>query len=64
MAKLNKRQKAVKEKIEHGKIYSVDEAMALVKDMPKAKFIESVDVSVNLGVDLGGRRIIKKKITV
>ena len=51
MAKLNKRQKAVKEKIEHGKLYAVDEAMALLKDLPKVKFTESVDVAVNLGVD-------------
>lgn len=51
MAKLNKRQQAVKEKIEHGKQYAIDEAMALLKDMPKAKFTESVDVAVNLGVD-------------
>jgi len=45
MAKLNKRQKAVQEKIEHGKIYAVEEAMALLASMPKAKFTESVDVS-------------------
>ena len=51
MAKLNKRQKAVKEKIENGKLYAVDDAMALLKEMPKAKFTESVDVAVNLGVD-------------
>lgn len=51
MAKLNKRQKAAKEKIEHGKQYAVDDAMALLKELPKAKFAESVDVAVNLGVD-------------
>lgn len=51
MARLNKRQKAVAEKLEHGKVYAVDDAMALLKDMPKAKFTESVDVAVNLGVD-------------
>ena len=51
MAKLNKRQKAVQEIIEHGKLYAVDDAMALLKEMPKAKFTESVDVAVNLGVD-------------
>ena len=51
MAKLSKRQKATREKIEAGKNYSVDEALALLKDMPRAKFTESVDVSVNLGVD-------------
>ena len=51
MAKLSKRAKAIAEKIEIGKFYAVDDALALLKDMPKAKFEESVDVSVNLGVD-------------
>ena len=51
MTKLNKRQKAVKEKVEHGKLYAADDAMALLKDLPKVKFTESVDVAVNLGVD-------------
>lgn len=51
MAKLSKRQKAMAEKLEHGKLYSVDEAFALLKDMPRAKFVESVDVAINLGVD-------------
>ncbi len=51
MAKLNKRQKVVAEKIEHGKLYAADDAMALLKDMPKAKFTESVDVAIRLGVD-------------
>ena len=51
MAKLSKRAKAIAEKLEHGKFYMIDDALALLKDMPKAKFEESVDVSVNLGVD-------------
>jgi large subunit ribosomal protein L1 len=51
MAKLNKRQKAIQEKLEHGKLYLVDDALNLLKDMPKTKFTESVDVSINLGVD-------------
>ena len=51
MAKLNKRQKAINEKLEPGKQYAVDDAISLLKDMPRAKFTESVDVSVNLGVD-------------
>ena len=51
MAKLNKRQKAINEKLELGKQYAVDDAISLLKDMPRAKFTESVDVSVNLGVD-------------
>lgn len=51
MAKLSKRAKAIGEKIEAGKSYGIDEALALLKSMPAAKFVESVDVSVNLGVD-------------
>lgn len=49
--KLSKRAKAINEKLEAGKLYAIDDALALLKDMPKAKFEESVDVSVNLGVD-------------
>jgi large subunit ribosomal protein L1 len=51
MAKLTKAQKAVREKIEHGKAYPVDEALKLVKELAHAKFTESVDVAVNLGID-------------
>lgn len=51
MAKLTKRQKAIAEKVEHGKLYPVEEALSLLKDLPAARFPESVEVSVNLGVD-------------
>lgn len=51
MAKLSKRAKAVAEKLEPGKLYPIEEALSLLKDLPAAKFVESVDVSVNLGVD-------------
>jgi len=51
MAKLSKRAKAISEKLEAGKLYPIDDALALLKEMPAAKFVESVDVSVNLGVD-------------
>ncbi len=51
MAKLSKRAKAISEKLEHGKLYPIEEALGLLKDIPTAKFVESVDVSVNLGVD-------------
>lgn len=43
--------KASKEKVDRSKTYQVDEALALVKEMAFAKFDESVDVSVRLGVD-------------
>ncbi len=51
MAKLSKRAKAISEKLEVGKSYAIEDALALLKDLPPVKFAESVDVSVNLGVD-------------
>lgn len=51
MAKLTKRQKAMSEKLEAGKLYAADEALQILKDLPRAKFTESVDVAINLGVD-------------
>ena len=51
MAKLTKRQKLTQEKIKVDHLYSSLEAFELIKDLPKAGFTESVDVSVNLGVD-------------
>jgi large subunit ribosomal protein L1 len=51
MAKLSKRAKAIREKIEAGKLYAADEAFELLKGVSSVKFTESVDVSVNLGVD-------------
>lgn len=51
MAKLSKRQKVFNEKIEHGKQYAIEEALELIKSVPQTKFDQSVDVSVNLGVD-------------
>jgi len=51
MAKLTNRQKLLQEKIEEGRVYSSLDAFQLLKDLPRAKFTESVDVSVNLGVD-------------
>ena len=51
MAKLSKRMRAVREKVDATKFYSIDEAVQTLKDLPAAKFLESVDVSVNLGID-------------
>jgi len=51
MAGLSKRAKAIKEKLQPGKIYAIDEAFAVLKELSTVKFVESVDVSVNLGVD-------------
>lgn len=51
MSGLSKRKKAAREKIDAAAAYQIDEALALVKEFASAKFAESVDVSVNLGVD-------------
>ena len=51
MAKLSKRAKVFREKIDSTKTYSIDEALQLLKAVPQTKFDQSVDVSVNLGVD-------------
>jgi large subunit ribosomal protein L1 len=51
MAKLTKRAQAIAEKVTTGKQYPLDEALGLLKELPGVKFKESVDVSVNLGLD-------------
>ncbi len=51
MAKLTKKQKNIAEKIEADKRYAMIEALTLLKECSTAKFDESIDVSVNLGVD-------------
>lgn len=51
MANITKRQKAFQAKIQHGKQYAVVEALGLVKECATAKFDESVEVSINLGID-------------
>ena len=51
MAKLSKRQKAIREKVEAGKQYDASEAFSLLKTLSSVKFAESVEVAVNLGVD-------------
>jgi len=51
MAKLTKRAKMIAEKLERGRAYSVDDAVALLTELSTVKFKESIDVSINLGVD-------------
>ncbi|MEN8177356.1 MAG: 50S ribosomal protein L1 [Pseudomonadota bacterium] len=51
MAKLTKRIKAIREKVEPGKLYAAEDAFTLLKEISSVKFSEAVDVSVNLGVD-------------
>ncbi|MBP6709769.1 MAG: 50S ribosomal protein L1 [Propionivibrio sp.] len=51
MATLNKRQKAVLGKVDRAKNYPVSEALVLAKELATAKFDESIDVAVSLGID-------------
>ena len=51
MSKLTKYQKDARARVQQGQAYPADEAFGLVKQLAKAKFSESVDVAVNLGVD-------------
>ena len=43
--------KAIREQLEPGKAYSIDEALELLKGSSKVKFTESVDVAIRLGID-------------
>ena len=51
MAKLSKRQRAIQEKVEPNKQYPLDEAVTLLKECATAKFQESIEVAINLGID-------------
>lgn len=51
MARITKRRKIINEKVIVGKQYAIVEALELLKSLPSLKFNESVDVSVNLGID-------------
>ncbi|MDQ8936515.1 50S ribosomal protein L1 [Acinetobacter rudis] len=51
MAKLTKRQKAIAALVEANKVYTLEEAVQVLGSLPAAKFKESLDLSVNLGVD-------------
>jgi large subunit ribosomal protein L1 len=51
MAKLSKRMKLVRDSVDASKEYEINEAVALLQELATAKFTESIDVSVNLGVD-------------
>ncbi len=51
MAQVSKRLRAIAERVERNKLYAAEEAFALLKDLSTVKFAESIDVSVNLGVD-------------
>ena len=51
MAKLSKKAKNIADKVQLGKLYSVEEALSLLSEFSSKKFKESIDVAINLGVD-------------
>ncbi|SDG38404.1 LSU ribosomal protein L1P [Onishia taeanensis] len=51
MAKLSKRALKIKEQVDASKVYTLDEAVALLSELSTVKFKESLDVAINLGVD-------------
>ena len=51
MATMTKRKRMFREKVDRTRLYPVDEAFSLLKELASARFTESVDVAVNLGVD-------------
>ena len=51
MAKISKRYKALTALVQPGKSYAIDDALRILKDNSKLKFVESIDVAVRLGVD-------------
>lgn len=51
MAKISKRAKAIREKVQPGKQYAIGDAVSILKDLSTVKFSETVDVAINLGID-------------
>jgi len=51
MAKLSKRAKMIRERVQPGQVFGAEDAFTLLKELSAVKFIENVDVAVNLGVD-------------
>lgn len=51
MAKITKRQRAIKEKVDSSKQYSINDAISLLKELSNVKFAETVDVAISLGID-------------
>lgn len=51
MSKMSRRVKAIREKVDRSKVYSIEDALTLLKECSNLKFTESVDVAVKLGID-------------
>ena len=49
--RVSKRQKQINEKVESTRVYPILDALTLLKEIPNLKFNESIDISINLGVD-------------
>ena len=59
MPKLTKRRRAIAELVEPGKAYAAIDAVALLKQQPGIKFTQSIDVSINLGVDVKKNQVVR-----
>ncbi|MGP4123156.1 MAG: 50S ribosomal protein L1 [Sodalis sp. (in: enterobacteria)] len=51
MAKMTKRMRVIRDKVDCTKQYDISEALVLLKELATAKFVESIDVAINLGID-------------
>lgn len=51
MAKLSKRAKLIRSKVDSTREYAINDAVALLKELTAGKFVESIDVAINLGID-------------
>ena len=64
MAKLSKKQKEARDKVDPKKIYSLEEASSLVKEITNTKFDASVDLAIRLGVDPKKANQIKRQVLI
>ena len=51
MSKITKRRRAISEKVEFRRMYPIEEAINILKEVSTGKFVETVDIAVNLGID-------------
>lgn len=64
MANLSKRVRAFKEQVQPGRTYSFEDAMACLKSMPSTKFVQSIDISLNLGVDVKKNQVVRGAVVL
>jgi large subunit ribosomal protein L1 len=58
MSKLTKKQKAFEGKVDSNKLYPLSDALSIVKECANAKFDESIDVAIQLGVDADRKSVV------